>query len=239
MRLGVLAPLFCALAALTGCFEVEREVEVLPDGSGRVSMRLRVPEALRRLDSRLPERIRQGAAQVEGVRWRAPVEERGATVLVGYFSDLRAVRGHGITHRLDLAEDGGLRLVVVRGDPAGGKSPMDQVPQDLLEGRLARLLVSRMFAGLSVTERVVLPAPLRVAPEGRYARRTEGNPRAAETRVRGRDLGDLDGLRAALAEVAREPATFECEPPAPGGQAALAAEVQAALAELFPAPEKE
>lgn len=224
--------LLLSVCLLAGCFEVEREVEVLPDGSGRVVMRMRVPGVLKRLDPKLPERIERAAAQVEGVRWREPVEERGATKLVGYFADLREVRGHGITHRFDLAEDGGLRLVVVRGDPEGGKNPMEQLPADMLEGRVARALFSRMFASLSVTERVVLPAALRVTPEGRFSRPTEGNPRAAETRVRGKDLGDLDGLRSAMAELAKQPATFECEPPAANSQAELAAEVKAALGQL-------
>lgn len=224
-----------ALLCLSGCFEVEREVELCPDGSGRVRMRVVAPGLLQRLAPDLPRRIQAGAARVQGVRWRPPARaEDGATLLVGYFADIRQVRGHGVAHALDLAEDGGLRLVIRRGDPAGGPGPLEQVPPGVLESGPSRLLVSRLFASLRVSERVVLPAPLRAVSQARFTARLEGRP-GVETHISGADLGDLERLRAALDELGREPLTLECEPPAPGAARALADEVQAALAEL-PAP---
>jgi hypothetical protein len=156
-KIRVLMVLALALVCLPGCFEVDQEYTLNPDGSGRVIHRVKQPDLMGQGASRLKEILKEQLTSAEGVdAWSdvsVELTDDGSTLFTGtaYFSDLNSLKlegGDAFRFRWDAAAGGVRRLSLVTGDTSSGPAGAPNTEAEIREARTEWTQMRPMMQGL-------------------------------------------------------------------------------------------
>jgi hypothetical protein len=160
-KLRVLMVLAVALVCLPGCFEVDQEYTLNPDGSGKVVHKVKQPDLMGQGASRLKEILKEQLTSAEGVdAWSdvsVELTDDGSTLFTGtaYFSDLNSLKlegGDAFRFRWDAAAGGAHRLSMATGetgsDPAGAPNTEAEIREARTEWNQMRPMMQGLLGSL-------------------------------------------------------------------------------------------
>lgn len=195
------AAAFVALVVvcLTGCFEVDQEYTLNPDGSGKVVHRLTQPDLLGQGEAGLKQLVEQQLSEAAGVdAWSDVTVESidGSLQFEGtaYFSDLNELRlgGGGMNFRWD--PRAGRLYLATDEQSAGTPLPSEQIGEAVSEARSEWKKVRPMLQGLlgSLRWHAAFNLPAEVSSASSFDR---PSPRRVEIGIEGEKYFEiLDSL---------------------------------------------
>ncbi len=217
---AMLALVLAVAIVAPGCLKLDQKTEVYPDGSGRIEISVGLSPMMDMLKNFAPpgeeapqipdpgEQFREQAKAMKGVHWEEPTTETkdGWTItkMVGYFEDIRAVKGDdGASFDFEKTAGGGYRLTVTEASvsPMPGEMPMPEgelppeVDPEMLENPMVQGLLKQLLGDLRISRQYILPGAITKHPKHEMVKKVDGNARAAQILITGEDI-DIQNLGA-------------------------------------------